>query len=85
MGAKVSQCTLAELSVGHSARVEGLLGDATSRRRLMAFGLVRGKEISLETVAPMGDPKIYSVLGYRLSIRNDDAKNVLVSRSVNNA
>ncbi|MBF0439402.1 MAG: ferrous iron transport protein A [Magnetococcales bacterium] len=71
--------TLAELPVGRAARIEGLLGDTVSKRRLMALGLVKGKEISLETKAPMGDPKIYSILGYRLSIRNDDAKNVLVS------
>ncbi|MEO5330873.1 MAG: ferrous iron transport protein A [Magnetococcus sp. YQC-5] len=72
-------CRLIDLPVGHAAKIEGLLGDAISKRRLMALGLVKGKEIVLETKAPMGDPRIYAILGYRLSIRNDDAKNVLVS------
>ncbi|MBF0295714.1 MAG: ferrous iron transport protein A [Magnetococcales bacterium] len=71
--------TLADLQIGHIVRIEKLLGDAISKRRLMALGLVRGKEITLENKAPLGDPGIYSILGYRLSIRNDDARNVLVS------
>ncbi|MBF0126566.1 MAG: ferrous iron transport protein A [Magnetococcales bacterium] len=71
--------TLADLQVGNTAKIEGLLGDTVSKRRLMALGLVKGKEIALETKAPMGDPRIYTILGYRLSIRNDDARNVLVS------
>ncbi|MBF0159274.1 MAG: ferrous iron transport protein A [Magnetococcales bacterium] len=73
--------TLAEIKAGQIVRIVGLLGDDISKRRLMSLGIVRGKEISLETMAPMGDPKIYSILGYRLSIRNDDANNILVSAS----
>ncbi len=76
-----NQCTLADLKVGQAAKIEGLRGDTTCKRRFMALGLVTGKEISLETKAPMGDPCVYSILGYRLSIRNDDAKNILVSNS----
>lgn len=71
--------TLAELPAGRAARIEGLAGDAVGKRRLMALGLVRGKEIALEIKAPMGDPRIYTILGYRLSLRNEDARNVLVS------
>lgn len=71
--------TLAELPAGRAARIEGLLGDDLGKRRLMALGLVRGKEIALETKAPLGDPRVYTILGYRLSIRNDDARKILVS------
>ncbi|MBF0190539.1 MAG: ferrous iron transport protein A [Magnetococcales bacterium] len=71
--------TLAELPAGRAARIEGLIGDAIAKRRLMALGVVRGNEIALETKAPMGDPRIYTLLGYRLSLRNDDARNILVS------
>lgn len=71
--------TLDELPVGSIARIEGLRGDDLCKKRLMALGLVRGKEIALEAMAPLGDPRIYTILGYRLSIRNDDARNILVS------
>ena len=35
-------------------------------------------EITLERAAPMGDPRAYSLMGYRLSLRNKDARNVLL-------
>ncbi|MBF0416696.1 MAG: ferrous iron transport protein A [Magnetococcales bacterium] len=71
--------TLDKLPVGSTARIEALKGDDLCKKRLMALGLVRGKEISLETKAPFGDPRIYTILGYRLSIRNEDARNIVVS------
>jgi ferrous iron transport protein A len=71
--------TLADLSNDKAVQIIGLKGDDVSKRRLMALGIVRGKDISLETQAPLGDPRIYSVLGYRLTIRNDDAQNILVT------
>ncbi|MBF0369534.1 MAG: ferrous iron transport protein A [Magnetococcales bacterium] len=70
--------TLADLKNGETAKIHRLMGDETSKRRLMALGIVKGKEISLEVKAPMGDPRIYSILGYRLTIRNEDARNILV-------
>ncbi|MBF0444660.1 MAG: ferrous iron transport protein A [Magnetococcales bacterium] len=74
--------TLAQLDDGKTVRIVGLEGDDVSKRRLMALGIVRGKEISLDTKAPLGDPRIYSILGYRLSIRNADAQKILVSNEV---
>ncbi|MBF0448019.1 MAG: ferrous iron transport protein A [Magnetococcales bacterium] len=71
--------TLDKLKGGKVVRIVGLKGDDISKRRLMALGIVRGKEISLDTQAPLGDPRIYSILGYRLTIRNDDAEKILVS------
>lgn len=81
-GPKDDDITLADLEDGQAAVIRGLCGESISKRRLMALGLVRGKEIFLETKAPMGDPRIYAVLGYRLTIRNDDARNVIVSKKI---
>ena len=67
------------LKQGESATIHKLSGDRTSKMRFMALGIVSGHTICLETKAPLDDPRIYSVLGYRLSIRNDDAKKILVS------
>ncbi len=71
--------SLADLTTEQTMEIVGLLGDDVSKRRLMALGIVRGKKISLETMAPLGDPRIYSILGYRLTIRNDDARRILVA------
>ena len=71
--------SLSQLENDEVVRIVELMGDDVSKRRLMALGIVRGKEITLEKQAPLGDPRIYSILGYRLTIRNDDAEKILVT------
>ena len=80
MSLKNNNTSLNTIKLGESAIIHKLLGDKVSKQRLMALGIVRGQEISLDTKAPLGDPRIYSILGYRLSIRNNDAEKILVSR-----
>jgi len=75
----IKEQTLADLTDSKVVRITGLHGDTSSKRRLMALGIITGKKIALETSAPMGDPRIYSILDYRLSLRNDDAKNITVA------
>jgi ferrous iron transport protein A len=71
--------TLADLGPGQRALVQGIGGaDSALRRRLLALGVVRGAEIVVDFIAPLGDPRAYTLLGYRLTLRNDDARAVLV-------
>jgi len=71
--------TLADLGAGQRGIVVGVgVGDETLKRRLTAFGIVRGTEITLDRAAPMGNPRAYSLLGYRLSLRNEDARAILL-------
>lgn len=76
----MGEVSLAQVKVGETVAIVGLQGSLKSKRRLMAMGLVGKTKITLETKAPMGDPKIYSILGYRLAIRNEDANQIRVSR-----
>ncbi|MBF0588336.1 MAG: ferrous iron transport protein A [Magnetococcales bacterium] len=76
---KFKKKTLADLKKGESGRVVKLHGDAVSQRRLMALGVVKGKSIVLEDKAPLGDPCICTILGYRLTLRNSDAKNIVIT------
>ena len=46
--------------------------------KLMEMGCVPGEKIILEQVAPMGDPISVLVSGYRLSLRINEAENILV-------
>ena len=70
---------LADLAKGQRGFVVGLgQTDETLKRRLTAYGIVRGTEITLDFTAPMGNPRTYSLLGYRLSLRNEDARNILL-------
>ena len=69
--------TLADLRPGQTAQVLGL-PEGMMCRNLASLGLVRGAEVALDRRAPLGDPRIYSVLGYRLSLRETEARQVPV-------
>ena len=46
--------------------------------KLMEMGCLPGENILLEQVAPMGDPISVNVAGYHLSLRINEAENILV-------
>ncbi|CAK0755980.1 ferrous iron transport protein A [Azospirillaceae bacterium] len=74
-----SQTTLADLTQGQRGIVIGIADkNQMLKRRLTAFGMVRGTEITLLRTAPMGNPRAYNIMGYCLSLRNEDAHNVLL-------
>lgn len=46
--------------------------------KLMEMGCVPGEAVQMEQVAPLGDPISVSVAGYHLSLRLNEAENILV-------
>lgn len=60
--------------------VTAVAGERGFRRRLLEMGLCPGTEIAITNVAPLGDPLEISVRGGRLSIRRDEAAQILVRR-----
>jgi len=74
--------TLADLGFGQKGIVVGIAAaDDILKRRLTAFGVIKGTEIELDRMAPMGNPRSYTILGYRLSLRNEDARTVMMRLS----
>ena len=66
--------TLADLAVGMRGRVTGFdKGSREYRRKILAMGLIKGTEFTVNRVAPMGDPIEIKVRGYNLSLRKDEA------------
>lgn len=45
---------------------------------LMEMGCVPGETISIERIAPLGDPILVNIAGYQLSIRKKDAACIMV-------
>jgi ferrous iron transport protein A len=70
--------TLADLGPGETAVVQRIDADSLFIRRLSALGLVRGTQVLVEATAPLGDPRAYSLLGYQLSLRNQDARRIVL-------
>lgn len=46
--------------------------------KLMEMGCVPGEKILLEQVAPLGDPISVSIAGYHLSLRLNEADQIMV-------
>ena len=70
--------SLDELEVGKKAVVKMIRGEKDIKRRLLDMGLVPGTELSVEKVAPLGDPIDISLKGYHLSLRKHEARAVKV-------
>jgi ferrous iron transport protein A len=71
---------LSELETGRRARVVNVEADAAIRRRLMEMGIPRGEALTVEKVAPLGDPMELVVRGYHLSLRREESACIRVER-----
>lgn len=70
--------TLEQLTRGQRARIVRIGGQRALRRRLLDMGLVTGETVTLTAIAPLGDPLELRVKGYRLSLRKEEARLVVV-------
>ena len=68
--------TLNQLKPGQSGIIETVGGDGPLRCRLLDMGLIPRTKVTLQKVAPMGDPIEIRVRGYELTLRVDDAKKI---------
>ena len=68
--------TLNELHIGHSAVITAVGGEGALRCRLLDMGLIPHTHITLQKVAPMGDPMEIRVRGYELTLRREDAAKI---------
>lgn len=71
--------TLRDVPVGDTATVVKLVGDGAIKRRIMDMGITKGTTVNVRKVAPLGDPIEVTVRGFELSLRKDEAQNVLVA------
>jgi ferrous iron transport protein B len=67
-----------ELKPGESAYIETVGGSGALRHHLLDMGLTPDAEITLQKVAPMGDPVQFEVRGYELTLRLEEARKVTV-------
>lgn len=68
---------LSELKPGQEATILEFAGEDISIK-LMEMGLVPGETILMEQVAPLGDPISINVSGYHLSLRLNEAEQIIV-------
>lgn len=73
--------TLNSLSIGERGIVSEIEGHDAAAIRLMEMGIIEGEEMELIGKAPLGDPLEFSLRGYRLSLRKQEAGRVRIERA----
>lgn len=69
---------LRELKIGESARLIKVGGEGALRQHFLDMGLIPGARVTMVKLAPMGDPMELRIHNYELTLRLDDAKNILI-------
>ena len=68
--------TLDKLPVGSSAVIKTVVGSGALRCRLLDMGLIPHTRVTLQKIAPLGDPIEIRVRGYELTLRLEDARKI---------
>ena len=71
--------TLKDVKEGQSVRIFAVGAGEGLRQHLLDMGLIPHTAVTLQKVAPMGDPIEIRVRGYELTLRVEDARNIEVT------
>lgn len=69
---------LSQLRQGQRGRIAGF-ASSDLELKLMEMGCIPGEEVVVEQVAPLGDPISIRVAGYALSLRLNEADQILLA------
>ena len=69
---------LSELKTGERGIIVKVHGHGGFRRRIVEMGFIRGKTVSVVLNAPLKDPIEYEIIGYKISLRREEASLVEV-------
>lgn len=71
--------TLDEAAIGKTVKIIKVGGEGQLRVRLLDMGLIPQTMVTVQKVAPMGDPIEIHLRGYELTIRKEDAARIEVA------
>lgn len=72
--------TLRELKIGESGVITQLGGEGALRQHFLDMGMIPGAEVTVQKMAPMGDPMELKIHGYELTLRLADAEKIQVEK-----
>ena len=78
---KSASFTLRDLREGDRADIKCVLGEGAFKRRLLEMGFMPGTTVLIKKYAPLRDPIEMVIKGYHVSLRRNEAQQVLVRRS----
>ncbi len=68
---------LSELKAGERGKISGF-ETSELELKLMEMGCIPGEVVIVENIAPLGDPISIRVAGYSLSLRKNEANQILL-------
>jgi ferrous iron transport protein A len=78
---QLRKCTmlkkLSELQTGESGIIDSFTNNDIFLK-LMEMGCVPGEKVTVDMIAPLGDPISIQVSGYRLSLRLNEAEHIFI-------
>lgn len=72
---------LSEVAAGKTVVVTSVVKDEIFLK-LMEMGCVPGEKIMVDQIAPLGDPISIRIAGYHLSLRINEAENIMVEEII---
>ena len=69
---------LSDLRTGKKAVIVRVNGHGGFRKRLIEMGFINGKEVRVVLNAPLKDPIEYEIMGYKISLRREEARKIEV-------
>lgn len=69
---------LSDLKPDDKGIVRKVEGSGQLKKRLLDMGIVPGSSLEVSRVAPLGDPIEIKIKGYNLSLRREEAKQILI-------
>lgn len=74
------QTTLDKVLPGETVRVTLVKGGGQVKKRISEMGIIRGVVLTVERVAPLGDPMDIRIKNYRLSLRKEEASRIVIAK-----
>ncbi|HCY86508.1 MAG TPA: iron transporter FeoA [Desulfobacteraceae bacterium] len=72
---------LRQMQVDQTGTIASVKADGELGRRIRDMGLVPGKEIKVQGRAPLYDPVSLRIMGFTLTLRNNEADHIQVEVS----
>ena len=69
---------LSDVQTGEKAVIAKVGGHGSFRKRLIEMGFIAGKKVTVVLNAPLKDPIEYEILGYKISLRREEAQMIEV-------
>ena len=69
---------LSELNTGERGVIVKVYGHGSFRKRIIEMGFVKGNKVKVILNAPLRDPIEYEIIGYKISLRREEADKIEV-------